>query len=399
MMAPGTTWDDEPQLTRSLKGWGGKESSGQSRVIGILNGEGIGPEIIQASMPVLDAIEANTEHRFELRYGGKIGLEAQKETGQVLTEEVLRFCSSVFDAHGAIFCGPGGGRFVYELRTAYDLYCKMVPLKPIKALSNTGALRPEAVAQADILIIRENISGLYQGDFGFEEESGTRRAFHHLHYDDVQVSRIMQVAINVADMRRKKLCVVTKPGGAPAISELWKDIAGQLARASDVEIRTLEIDTACYQLLAQAQDFDVVVAPNMFGDVLADGAALLLGARGMSYSANFSDNGIAVYQTGHGAAYDLAGKNQANPAGQIQSLAMMLDESFGLGHLSGEIRGAINDTLTAGWRTQDIMAPGCKVTGTGELGQRIAEALDFRLAHEQTHSSRNVTPLAGLAHE
>lgn len=399
MMTPGTTWHDEPQLTSSLKGWGDRERSGQSRVIGVLSGEGIGPEVIQATMSVLDAIEAGTGHRFEVRYGGKIGIEAQKETGQVLTKEVMQFCAGIFDDRGAVFCGPGGGRFVYELRTAFDLYCKMVPIKPLTALSNTGALRPEAVAQADILIIRENVSGLYQGDFGFENKSGTRRAFHHLHYDDVQVSRIMQVAINVAGMRRKKLCVVTKPGGAPAISELWKDIAEQLARASGVEIRTLEIDTACYQLLAKAQEFDVVVAPNMFGDVLADGAALLLGARGMSYSANFADNGIAVYQTGHGAAHDLAGTNQANPVGQIQSLAMMLDESFGLGHLSGEIRAAINDTLTAGWRTPDIMAPGCKVTGTVELGQRIAEALDFRLTHEQTHSSQNVTPLVGLAHE
>lgn len=401
MIAPGTTWHIEPQtrLTRSLKGWSEKERSGQFHIVGILNGEGIGPEIIQASKPLLDVIEAHTEHRFELRYGGKIGIDAEKETGQGLTEEVVQFCTNIFDDHGAIICGPASGRFVYELRTSFDLYCKMVPLRPITALSNTGVLKPEAVAQVDILIIRENVGGLYQSDFGLEKKSGYRRAFHHIYYDDAQVSRIMQVAINVADMRQKKLCVVTKTGGAPAISELWQDNAEQLAHTSDVEVKMLAIDTACYQLLADAQNFDVIVAPNMFGDVLADGAALLLGSRGMSCSANYADNGIAVYQTGHGAAYDLAGMDQANPLGQIQSLAMMLGESFRLGRLCEEIRGAINDTLSAGWRTPDIMASGCKVVGTRELGQRITEALDFRLTHVKTHSTQNMTPLIASTHE
>ena len=355
--------------------------------IGVLPGEGIGPEVIQASLTVLHVIESNTDHRFELRQGGAIGTQAQRRAGRALTEEVITFCSTVFEDGGAIFCGPGGGRFVYELRAHFDLFCKLVPLRPVRALRQVGVLKPEATDNVDILIVRENTGGLYLGEFGFDENDGKRRAFHTLYYDSVQVARIMQAAINAARLRRRRLCVITKPSGAPSISSLWQEQADALVTGGDIELRLLEVDTASYQLLAHAGEFDVVVAPNMFGDVLADGATLLLGSRGMSYSANFAATGAAVYQTGHGAAYDLAGSDRANPIGQIQSLAMMLRESFGLVDLSRHIETAIGDALVAGWRSGDIMAPGCRAVGTQELGRRIAEALRVRLASPQLLAS------------
>lgn len=352
-------------------------------LIGVLTGEGIGPEVIQASLKVLDAIQTTTDYRFILLQGGEIGTQAQRRTGHALTEEVIDFCSTVFEDNGAIFCGPGGGRFVYELRAHFDLFCKLVPLRPVRAIREVGVLKPEATDNVDILVIRENIGGLYLGEFGFDENDGKRRAFHTFHYDNVQVARILQVAVNAARMRRGRLCVITKPGGAPSISRLWQEQAEALMADGDIELRLLEIDTASYQLLAEADNFDVVVAPNMFGDVLADGATLLLGSRGMSYSANFAATGAAVYQTGHGAAYDLAGTDRANPIGQIQSLAMMLCESFGLDELSRHIQAAISDTLAAGWRSRDILAPGCRAVGTQELGNLIAETLRARLDSPQ----------------
>ncbi len=185
-------------------------------------------------------------------------------------------------------------------------------------------------------------------------------------------------------MRRGRLCVVTKPGGAPSISQLWQEHAGRLAAEACIELRLLEVDNACYQLVAEPQSFDVVAAPNMFGDVLADGATVLLGSRGLSYSANYSADGRAVYQTGHGAAYDLAGQDLANPIGQMQSFAMLLGESFGLANLEREIRLAIDDALAAGWRTRDIASAGCQVVGTQELGRKIAERLHVRLTAART---------------
>lgn len=347
-------------------------------LIGVLPGEGVGPEVIDASLHVLSTIEDSTDYRFELRQGGKIGTAAQKEGGRALTEDVIGFCASVFDEGGAILCGPGGGRFVYDLRTQFDLYCKLVPLQPFPALRDTGVFKTEALEGVDMLVIRENTGGLYQGEFGVEEHASGHRAYQCFHYDESQVRRILQAGIQAAQLRKGRLCVITKPGGAPTISQLWQDQARTLTANEPITVEYLEVDTACYQLLADARRFDVVVAPNMFGDVLADGATLLLGSRGMSVSANFSSDGKAVYQTGHGAAHDLAGTDRANPIGQIQSLALMMRESFGLNDLCSNIMEAINDALAAGWRTSDIMAPGCKLVGTREMGRHIAEALAAR---------------------
>lgn len=368
-----------PRLSQVLPGWRRDAIACSPHLIGILPGEGIGPEVVAASLSLLETIESASDQRFELQTGGKIGLEAQQASGQVLTEEVVRFCEAVFSGHGAVFCGPGGGRFVYELRRRFDLYCKMAPLQPIAALRDTGVLRPEALDGIDILVVRENVSGLYHGKFGFERQSDQRRAFQHFHYDENEVARILAIARDAARLRSGRVCVVTKPGGAPSISRLWLEQAEHLMAGTDIDMRLLNVDTACYQLIAEARSFDVVVAPNMFGDVLADVAALLLGSRGMSSSANFGDGGLAVYQTGHGAAYDLAGQDRANPVGQILALATMLHESFGLEQLGMQVRCAVAETLAGGWRTADIMAPGCTQVGTRELAARINECLRERL--------------------
>ena len=128
------------------------------------------------------------------------------------------------------------------------------------------------------------------------------------------------------------------------------------------------------------KEFDVVVCPNMFGDILADCAALLLASRGMSYSGNFGESGIGVYQTGHGAAFDIADKDVANPIGQVCSLAMLLRESFGLADIASAIEEAIDTTLARNWRTADIAETGSRVIGTREFGDRLVEAVEEALA-------------------
>jgi 3-isopropylmalate dehydrogenase len=180
-------------------------------------------------------------------------------------------------------------------------------------------------------------------------------------------------------MRQGKLRVVLKPGGIPAISKLWQSKLQELAQGSGLKPEVLEVDNAIYQVIANAQQFDVLVAPNAFGDILSDGASLLLGSRGLSYSGNFGTAGHAVYQTGHGAAHDLAGSNRANPIGQILSLAMMLRESFGHYEAAESIEAAIEETLQGGWRTADIAETGSKVIGTKEMGARIAQQLQVAL--------------------
>jgi 3-isopropylmalate dehydrogenase len=269
-----------------------------------------------------------------------------------------------------IICGAVGGRFVYEVRARFALYCKLVPVRPLPALADASIIRSERVAGVDVLIVRDNMGGLYQGAYGRRE--GGRVAFQEAVYDADQVDQLLTVAVRAAAARRGRLAVVTKPGGIPAVSALWRERAAAAARETDVAIEEVEVDNACFQLVADPLRFDVVAAPNMLGDVVADTAALVLGSRGMALSANFGASGRAVYQTGHGAAYDLAGSNRANPVAQIQSLAMLLHESFRRPDAAAVVEQAVVHVLARGLRTPDIAGPESTVVGTRELADAIA---------------------------
>jgi 3-isopropylmalate dehydrogenase len=348
--------------------------------IGVLPGEGVGEEVIGAALDVLDAVADGSGRRFSVRTGGAIGLTAKAAAGQELTPEVVSFCDEVFRDRGAVLCGPGGGRFVYDLREKFHLFCKLVPLRPYPMLRGVGPLRPEAVADVDILIVRENVGGIYLGEPGERRENGRLTEAHHrFRYDALQVDRILRVGLELARRRRGHLSVVVKRAGIPSISDLW--IERSQALNADVGLELIEIDNACFQIVADASRFDVIVAPNLFGDVIGDTGALLLGSRGLSYSANFGDAGRAVYQTAHGSALDLAGMDRANPVGQIQALAMLLHESFGLIELRRAIERAIGNALSEGWRTADILEPGARLVGTRELGRRIAQLARRELHH------------------
>lgn len=346
----------------------------------MLPGEGVGPEVVGVALDMLDILLRASSRRIEIQMGGDIGLPAQAKGGQSLSEEVVAFCEDIFGKHGAVLCGPGGGRFVYDLRARFDLYCKFTPLRPFNTLRDAGVLRPERLEGVDIVTVRENIAGLYFGEWGRScDDHGGTAAFHHIRYRHDQVKRILEVAVRLAASRSGRLAVVLKPGGIPAISSLWVEALESIPAASSLETQVLEIDNATYQLIANPASFDVIVSPNMFGDVLADCGALLLGSRGLSYSGNFGPHNRAVYQTGHGAAHDLAGKDIANPIGQVMSLAMLLRESFAWPQGAEAIVDAIENTLAQGWRTRDIAAPGCRIVGTREMGERLAMALEESL--------------------
>lgn len=337
--------------------------------LGVLHGEGVGPEVVGAALDVLAALGDATPLRFEVEAAPEL---PGADPGRLSPPEA-DFCRRLFDAGRPLLCGPRGGRFVYELRERFSLFCKLTPVKPLPSLADAGALRPSARA-ADLLFVRENAGGLYFGTHRVHSVEGVLEEGHHaFRYRRHEVLRILRIAADLALARKGRLTVVLKTSGVPSISALWRDCTAEVCERLPLELEFLEIDNACYQVVADAARFDVVVSSNMFGDVLADVAALLLGSRGLSHSANYGEDGRAVYQTGHGAALDLAGRGRANPSGQILSLANLLEEGLDLPDLAAAVREATDAVLAAGWRTDDVMAAGCRRVGTRELGERIAD--------------------------
>ncbi|HYA79108.1 MAG TPA: isocitrate/isopropylmalate family dehydrogenase [Candidatus Nitrosopolaris sp.] len=343
------------------------------QLIGILEGAGIGPQIISATLHVLKAVEQALALKFEVRHGGLIGEAAAASCGKWLPEETMEFCADIFQVGGAILNGPGGGRYVYDLRRRFDLFCKFVPVRPIPELAQAGRIAPRFLKNVDLLIVRENTGGVYQGRWGDQATDRGRFAEHSFSYSTMEVHRLVEVAARAAVARRGKLHIIVKEGGIPTVTALWREVGGEVARRHGIEVAFKNVDLAAYELIQNPASFDVIAAPNLFGDILADVTGVLLSSRGVTFSGNFDAHGHGVYQTNHGCAHDLAGADAANPAGQMLSLAMLLRESFGLEEAAALIERSLAEVWRAGWRTADLAEPGCRILGTKAMAKKVAE--------------------------
>ncbi len=372
-----------PRLTRTLEKPCPDQAPDRPITIGMFLGEGVGPEVVPVAMDLLDMLAADAGRDLRVHQGGLIGLPAKRQFGSSLSDEVTQFAETIFAEHGALFCGPGGDRFVYEIRRKFDLYCKYTPIEPLPELRGAGVVRDAAIAATDIIAVRENMGGVYQGEWDESRDGCERIASHRFAYREGDIRRILGVAMRLVDTRRRRVHLVLKPGGVPSISTLWRTVAEEMAETHGIDLFELEIDNAVYQLIADPAKFDVLVSPNMFGDILADCGSLLLASRGLSYSGNFNDRGDGVYQTGHGAARDIAGKDVANPIGQILSLGMMLRESFCWPEADQALRQAVRATLAQGLATADVATGGVRVVGTRAFGDAVAANLQSHLAAAQ----------------
>jgi len=344
-------------------------------LIGVLEGSGIGPEVVGAALRVLESVEMVTGVRFGLRRGTHIGEEARARSGHWLPEEVVDFCSEIFRSGGAILNGPGGGRYVYDLRRRFDLFAKFVPIQPWPELAGVGRIIPRYLEGVDILLVRENCGGVYQGTSSQRVSEQGRIAQHTFEYSEWEVERIVDVAARAAANRRGEMHVVVKDGGIPEMTGLWRDVASACALRHNVSAAFMNVDLVAYEIVQNAARFDVIVAPNLFGDVLADVAGVLVASRGITFSGNFNADGHGVYQTNHGSAYDLAGTDAANPAGQILSLAMLLRESFGLDQGATLIEKSLREVWRSGFRTADVAVAGCQILGTSAFAERVAQQI------------------------
>jgi 3-isopropylmalate dehydrogenase len=349
-------------------------------VFRVLEGEGVGPELTRLCRDILEVVSRSFGWTCEVRVGGAIGMISLRESGAELSDEVCDFCQAVFDDGGAILAGAGGGRFVYDMRRRFQLYVKLNPLPRFSELEPFAGDRWRGAAADDILVVRENLGGLYQGASAVIPGADGVHVEHRFHSKESDILRVAMAAARMAAARRGHLTVVAKQSGLPEMTRLWFDCARQAADAQGVSLRTLDIDYAVYQFLAAPNEFDVLVTPNCFGDILADLGGLISGSRGSTFGASYSDTGAGVYQTNHGAAYDLAGKDICNPVGQILSLAMMLRESYARPREADAIIGAVRQTWRDGWRTADLREAGCRTIGTREFAQHVLEKL---VRHEE----------------
>lgn len=345
-------------------------------IVGLLDGEGVGPDLIEASHHVLRALEATSDVRFDLRFSRDHGVDPTRAYQEPFCPAVTRFLEEVFAAGGVVIAGPGGGRFVYDMRRRFDLFCKIVPVRPYPEMSNLGRLRPSALEDVDIVIVRENASGIYFADFRDTVGADGGRAVEVRYtYSEHEVMRILQIAAAISERRRGRLAMVMKDGGLPHLTNLWRDCLGTVTAKTGVAASVHNIDYAAYSLVQNPSEWDVVVTSNLFGDVLADVSAVLLGSRGLSFSGNFAADGPAVYQTNHGAAHDLVGTDRANPSAQILTTAMMLRESFGFSEAATKVEEALRRVWRSGMRTADLVGSGQTPVGTRDMTRAVVDAI------------------------
>ena len=353
-----------------------------------LAGDGIGPEIMAEADKALDVLARRGGLALE-REAALVGGAAVDACGEPLPADTLERARA---ADAVLLGAVGAPRYdvpdrarrpetgLLALRRGLGLYANLRPAAPLPGLEDASSLRPEALAGLDLLIVRELTGGLYFGEpRGLEERGGRRRAFNTMVYDEDEIARIARVAFDAARARRRRVCSVDK-ANVLEVSELWRTVVTEVARDyPDVELEHLYVDNAAMQLVARPERFDVLLAGNLFGDILSDLSAQLTGSIGLLPSASLNERGQGLYEPVHGSAPDLAGTGAANPLAMILSAALMLRHSLRRPEAAAAVEGAVRDALGRGLRTADLEPAGAPASAA-EMGDAVAAALAARLA-------------------
>lgn len=352
--------------------------------IAIMRGDGIGPEIVNEAIKVLDKIAEKYDHKFnytDVLMGG-CSIDAH---GVPLTEETIEICK----ASDSVLLGAIGGykwdnlpkdirpeRGLLAIRAALGLFSNIRPAKLFPQLAESSPLKKEIIDRGiDLVMVRELTGGIYFGEHVTEEVDGETVAYDILKYSTHEIERIMRVAFETAMKRRKKLRMIDKANVLDS-SKLWRKIGEEMAKEyPEIDYDYMLVDNAAMQLIHDPSQFDVVVTENMFGDILSDESSMLTGSIGMMPSSSLGETKLGMYEPIHGSAPDIAGMNIANPIGTILSAAMMLKYSFDMDAESDAIEAAVNKVLDQGYRTGDIWSEGMKKTSCSEMGDAIVAAL------------------------
>ncbi len=349
----------------------------------ILPGDGIGPEVIDQALMVLQSVAQASGHQLQLQYK-KIGGAALAVAEDPLPPDTIEACRSssavlmgavgnpAFD-HYPNHLRPEAG--LLRLRTELGAFANLRPAICFPALEDSSPLRADLVRGTDLMIVRELLGGLYFGEpRSIAGAAGSRIATNTMTYGEAAIERIARVAFDLAMKRRRKVLSVDK-ANVLECSRLWREVVIRCAADyPNVQLSHMYVDSAAMSLVQRPKDFDVVLTENMFGDILSDQAGGVVGSLGLLASASIGGP-VGLYEPVHGSAPDIAGKGIANPLGAILSVALMLRHSFALEQEAVRIEDAVKTVLNQGARTADLARAGQSSISTAEMGRRVLQAL------------------------
>ena len=313
-----------------------------------LPGEGIGPEVVEASLSILEAIAQISGFTVTIDRGW-IGEPARQQFGTPLPPKTLQLCEG---ADGIVFGAVTQGGLL-ELRRHFDLFANLRPVCPAPSLLEASPIKAERLQGVDLLFVRELVSGLYFGESGRAVDSHGGYGFHTMYYADAQIRRIAKVALQQAQARRCQLCVAHKENALPMIP--WTQLVQEVAADfPDVTVTPMLVDNLAMQLVMRPQDFDVVLAGNLFGDILSDLGGAIAGSIGLLGSASLNAAGFGLYEAVHGTAPDIAGKGIANPLGTLAGVILML-EQWNEKIAAHQLKTIQSALLKQGYRSPDLM--------------------------------------------
>ena len=352
--------------------------------IAVIRGDGIGPEIVEQALRVMDAVAEKYGHTF--RYvEADMGGVAIDRWGEALPAAELEKCMT----SDSVLLGAVGGpkwdgmpgdkrpeKGLLALRSAMGLYSNNRQARLWPQLAAASPLKPEIVAKGiDFIVVRELIGGVYFGEHRTEEADGELKATDVMSYAEHEIERIGRIAFETAGKRRKKVTSIDKANVLDT-SRLWRKVMHRLAQEyPEIQYSDMLVDNAAMQIAKDPSQFDVVVTENMFGDILSDEASMITGSIGMIPSSSLGEGSRGLYEPIHGSAPDIAGQNKANPIGTILAAAMMLKYSFDMDEEAEAVEEAVSRVLDQGLRTGDMMAEGCTLVSCSEMGDAILKAL------------------------
>jgi 3-isopropylmalate dehydrogenase len=349
--------------------------------IALIKGDGIGPEIIDEAVKVLDAVASYSGFSFqynELLMGGC----AYDITGDPLPQETI---SGSLSSDAVLFGAIGGEKWdnlprekrpesgLLRFRKELGVYANLRPAVVYDELVNASSLKPEIVKGVDLMVVRELIGGIYFGEpKGRDEEKG----WNTMVYSRDEIVRIAHQAFKIAMTRGKKVCSIDK-ANVLDVSQLWRETVEEVAKEyPEVELSHMYVDNAAMQLIRDPKQFDVMLTGNIFGDILSDEASMLSGSIGLLPSASVG-NKIGVYEPIHGSAPDIAGQGIANPIATISSASMMLRYALNEDKAADKIDAAVKRALSEGYRTGDLAQFDAKeICSTSEMGSIIANYIE-----------------------